>query len=158
MPNAPIPERIWLQCGVHDSGCGWTWADHATDASDIEYVRADSQPSNAALAICETMLTLYSASGEWLNDEEGASRVWRMLQVVNGAPRSEGERWAPDEAILRPFVARMTGKTIDEVTEPLSRFLHELRFGRPFWRPEFGDDAPGMVVTDLDAWEDEDGG
>lgn len=149
-----VPERIWLQ-HPNTNGNDWTWCHHPTgDEPESEYVRADLSPSNAALAICETMLTLYSASGEWLNDEQGASRVWRMLQVVNGAPRSEGERWAVDEAILRPFVARMTGKTIDEITEPLSRFLHELRFGSPV----FTDDAPGMVVTDLDAWEGEDGG
>jgi hypothetical protein len=112
--------------------------------------------SNAFLAICETLLSLYGPTGEWMADEEGTSRLWRMLQVVNNAPRSPAERWAPDEAIVRVFVVRMTGKTVEEVTEPLSRFLHELRYGLGAY-PAF-DDAPGMVVTDLGEWEGEDGG
>lgn len=136
------------------------------------------EPSNAALAICETLMSLYGPAGEWLADEEGTSRLWRMLQVVNNAPRVPGERWAPDEAIMRAFASRMTGKTVEEVTDPLSRFLHELKYreieevcdecgnrlshceanGCAMANYYHTESTPGVVVTDLGAWEGGDGG
>jgi hypothetical protein len=45
--------------------------------------------------------------------------------------------WPADaEGLLRRLVAAMTGRTVGEVTEPLSRMLHELRYGKSPERPE----------------------
>jgi hypothetical protein len=135
MPIPPMPEHVWLTPDDE-----W-WAEGGVDGA-TEYVRADAAlPSNAALAICETLMSLYGPSGEWVEGEEGTSRLWRMLQVVNGAPRSPEERWAPDEAIMRAFASRMTGRTVEEVTEPLSRFLHQLRFGHATEPPSVYEDG-----------------
>jgi hypothetical protein len=58
--------------------------------------------------------------------------VLRGLNSPSGAPsvrgRSSGHWTATEEAQARYLVAAMTGRTLDEVTEPLSRLLHELRY------------------------------
>lgn len=153
--SKPLPERVWLQAPHPVFGVSWTWADREVEPSDTEYVRADLAPSNAALAVCEAMLSLYSPSGDWVGDEVDPSpfpRLWRMLQVVTNAPRVPGERWAPYEALMRECAVRLTGRTMDEVTEPLSHLLHTLRYRHL-------EEVEGMIVTDAEAWyEGEDGG
>lgn len=57
--------------------------------------------------------------------------------------RATGHWRAKDEARVREDVARMTGRSIDEVAEPLSHLLHSLRYRH--W-----EDVPGMVITDPD--------
>lgn len=53
-------------------------------------------------------------------------------------PRPASEHWsATEEAQARYLVATMTGRTVEDVTEPLSRLLHELRYGSR--TPDVGD-------------------
>jgi hypothetical protein len=171
----PQPERIWLQ---PPSFGRWTWADHETDSADVEYIRADIHPSNAALVVVEALTYLYSPTGVWLGEEVRESgddpheRLWRLVQAVNRAPRVEevqgtGHWPSAAESHLREMIAPMTGRTVDEVTEPLSHLLHALRYGGGVpWAPSSDadvtpvclEDVPGMVITDLCEWEGEDGG
>lgn len=152
MPS-PLPERIWLQT-TESQEFEWTWEAERIFEGDTEYVRADLVPSNAVLAVCEVMLTLYGPSGDWVGDAVDPPpfpRLWRMLQAVTDAPRVQGERWAPYEALIRELAARITGRTIDEVTDPLSHLLLSLKH-------HIHEDVEGMVVTELGGWEGEDGG
>jgi hypothetical protein len=167
----PPPERLWLQQPYLLFGPG-VWAERAFDGSDVEYIRADLHPSNAALAVVEALTYLYSPTGAWLGEEVRESgddpheRLWRLVQAVNHAPRVEeaqgtGHWPAAAEGHVREMLAAMTGCTVDEVAEPLSILLHQLRytfFGDGENRLLEDDDVRGMVITDLCEWEGEDGG
>jgi hypothetical protein len=99
--------------------------------------------------------------------------------------RRSGHWTGVEENQTIQMVAAMTGRTPEEVKEPLSRLLHQLRYSRgvycegcerhptenetfsrwgaevytcPEFTPDFHPDPSGMVITDLDAWEGEDGG
>lgn len=151
MPDTP--ERIYLQTVGERQA--WTWADHETDASDTEYIRADLHPTNAHNAVVEAVRYLYSPTGTWLGEEMRQSgvdplpRLWRLVQLVVDAPKPTGRQW-PHIGLLRDMVSQLTGVTVEDVAGPLAEFLHMLRY--PATEP------PGMVITDLDAWEGEDGG
>jgi hypothetical protein len=138
MPNTP--ERIYLQTVGERQA--WTWADHEVDGSDTEYVRAD---------LCAELEAYPPRSGHWTGVEMEQARY---------------------------LISAMTGRTPEEVAELLSEFCHRLRYrsdelcsncGRAHWLHTdsacdfapghvWSTDFPGMVVTDLDAWEGEDGG
>jgi hypothetical protein len=96
-----------------------------------------------------------NAAGSWdwtWADHEVDGSDTEYVRADLAGPTKPAAQWTEtEEAQATYLIAAMTGRAVHEVEGPLSEFLHSLNAGRR-------EDVPGMVVTDLGAWEGEDGG
>lgn len=97
--------------------------------------------------------------GAWSDyrmDDTDTEYVRADLCALASDPEPNTGHWAGVEMQqLRYLLSSMTGRTLAEVSEPASELCHRLRYGSKTF-----EDRPGMVVTELEAWEyeGEDGG
>jgi hypothetical protein len=86
----------------------------------------------------------------WLQTHEtyGDDVEYVRADLADGSP-PRLTPWAQTEEERAIYlVAAMTGRSVEEVAQPLTDFLHSLRY-------ESHGEVRGMVVTELDAWEGE---
>lgn len=88
----------------------------------------------------------------WADHEiDGCDTEYVRADLV-ASLRYEEPLWTEtEEAQALYLIASMTGRSKEDVSQPVLDLLHSLRYS-----PHA--DAQGMVVTDLDTWEGEDGG
>lgn len=164
MPESP-PERIWAQIEMDG-----TWSNIKLHGDDTEYVRAD---------LCAELEVFPPRSGHWTGVEMEQARY--LIAAMTGRTPAEVTEPLSElchslryrgkfPALNRETVASMMGEIYIEGLR-MQGYKGPITGWNDTWFPEdrawiyewidgalHPESPPGMVVTDLDAWEGEDGG